>query len=86
MRGRPGHGKDLPIEWVLARTGREKENLKVKCASDAIKCGALRDYLNAIQGELDLKRFLKNIIISFKHGNLTIPKDPCEAKAKFCGK
>lgn len=65
--------------------GREKENLKAKCARDAIECGALGNYLNAIEGKLDLKKFLKNIIISFKYINLRIPEDPCEAKAKFCG-
>lgn len=85
-RGRPGHERDLPIEWVLARMGREEENTKVKCAMDAIECGALGNYLNAIEGKLDLKKFLKNIIVSFKCRNLRIPEDPCEAKAKFCGK
>ncbi len=83
-RGRPGHEKDLPEEWVWARIGIKRENPKVKCAMEALKCGALKEYLEAIQGKFEWKNFLRNIVIAVKSRNLRIPADPCQAKVKLC--
>lgn len=83
-RGRPGHEKDMPIEWVLARIDLQSKDLKVRYAKKAMECGKLKEYLDAIQGELNLKKFLRNILVAIKTMQMRIPVDPYEAMQKFC--
>lgn len=83
-RGRPGHEKDMPIEWVLARIDLQSKDLKVRYAKKAMECGELKEYLDAIQGELNLKKFLRNILVAIKTMQMRIPVDPYEAMQKFC--
>lgn len=83
-RGRPGHEKDMPIEWVLARVDNQSKDLKVRYAKKAMECGELKEYLEAIKEELNLKKFLRNILVAIKTMQMRIPVDPYEAMQKFC--
>ncbi|HAW49846.1 TPA: hypothetical protein DCX16_02710, partial [bacterium] len=79
-RGTPGHEKNLPLEWAMARIKIETENPKVQYAKEAMECGELKDYLEAITEKLTINRFLNNLAIAWKSKNLRIPSDPYEAK------
>lgn len=67
-RGRPGHEKSLPAEWVIARyaaaggeTDRRVEPAAVLVARRALACGDLRELEEAVQGPLTVSRFLDNL-------------------------
>ena len=83
-RGRPGHEKDMPAEWVIARLEGYFNDPKVNYAKKAMECGNLKDYLDGIKGRLNLKKFLKNIFIAIKTVKMRIPVDPYEAMQRFC--
>jgi len=82
-RGRPGHEKTLSIEWINARIG-QITNEKELYAKKAMECGVLRDLLDSIHGKLTLKKFLLNIVYSYKFTKIRIPKDTYQAYKKFC--
>jgi arabinofuranosyltransferase len=88
-RGRPGHEKDLPDEWVVARFARIAEtgaNLepKVRDARDALRCGDLAELVQAVQAPLSPARFARNIALAFRLSALRIARDPSAAKAALC--
>jgi arabinofuranosyltransferase len=67
-RGRPGHEKSLPAEWVIARyaaAGGERElgvdPAAVLAARRALACGDLKTLQEAVHGPLTLYRFLQNL-------------------------
>ena len=67
-RGRPGHEKSLPAEWVIARYAaaggerdRRVELAAVLMARRALACGDLKVLEEAVQGPLTVSRFLENL-------------------------
>lgn len=83
-RGRPGHEKDMPMEWVMARLEGNFTNPKIYYAKKAMECGELREYIEGIRGRLNLKKFIKNIFVAVKTAKMRIPAEPYEAMYKFC--
>ncbi len=84
-RGRPGHEKYMPLEWILARIEENSDNMKVNYAKRAMECGDLSEYLESIRGKLTLKKFTRNILVALKTFKMRIPMEPFEAMQKFCG-
>lgn len=94
-RGRPGHEKELPDEWVVARFARAVEapdpkegsrlDPRVRDARDALRCGDLAELFEAVQAPLSPARFARNVALSFRLAKLRVPKEPSAAKAALCG-
>lgn len=95
-RGRPGHEKNLPDEWVVARfaaaadappgPGSPPLEPKVRDARAAIGCGDLALLLAAITEPLTARRFLDNLALAPRLHALRVPPDPTAARAALCGK
>lgn len=87
-RGRPGHEKLLPQDWILARFGDTGEISPLPeeavAARDALSCGDLSTLQRAVDEPLTVGRFLENIRLSFRLYHLRIPADPLAARAAFC--
>ncbi len=93
-RGRPGHEKELPAEWVVARFvapealhgGPETAGLEpaVQAAGAALQCGALEDLLQAVQAPLTPERFGRNVLAAWRLTALRLPSNPVAARAELC--
>lgn len=89
VRGRPGHERDLSNAWALARfadpASPAAQTNQVRAAEAALVCGAPKELLQAIHQPLTVHRMLENIRIAVRIRDLTIPENPVQAEAKFCG-
>lgn len=88
VRQRPGHGKELPLEWVLARFGpidlgdippETEEVGTVADARRALACPSIVELLEAVEAPLTPERFLRNLVRAPRLTKLQIPRDPAEA-------
>jgi arabinofuranosyltransferase len=86
QRGRPGHEKELGTIWFVAKyaLANASQDPRVQAARRALNCGLLRELRDATRDELTLRRFFKNIALSFPLHALRVPEDPRQAIAKFC--
>ncbi len=95
--GRPvqkiGHEKNLMPEWCVARyledgpTGHPPgiSPGAIDAARAALRCGELRELIAAITEPLTLRRFWKNLWLSFRLTKLRIPADAVRAQREVCG-
>jgi arabinofuranosyltransferase len=87
-RTRPGHEKELPVVWAVARFSDATppaDAVSVAAAREAIECGELRAVLTAVTEPLSVERFLKNVRLSWTMRHLRVPADPQAARAELCG-
>jgi arabinofuranosyltransferase len=89
-RQRPGHEKDLPDDWVLARFGptglASQTSAAVDAAHRALTCPAsdLAMLLDAITQPLTWPRFWQNVALSSRLTQLRFSADPVQAMAEVC--
>lgn len=88
-RGRPGHEKELPDSWAVARfttddLAVQAEPTDVPAARAALRCGDLAELLGAIQAPLTPERFWRNLALSWRLARLRLPADPPAAQATLC--
>lgn len=85
---RPGHRKQLPVEWLFARYAqappRGDFTPNVAAGREALRCGPLRELLEAITAPLTPSRALANLALSPRLTRLAVPNDPGEARRVFC--
>jgi len=99
FRLRPGHEKEVPETWKLARFGnptrqdhtiesvlRKPHSLEVRTllARKVLDCSPVSDLLEAIHRPLTFSRFWHNMSLAWQTPNLKIPRDSSEAIRKFC--
>lgn len=82
---RVGHGKDVPQEWILARFAALTEDPEIEAAREALRCGTLRQLVDATTKPLTVSRFVRNIAAAPRLTALRVPVDPWEAQTTFCG-
>jgi arabinofuranosyltransferase len=90
-RGRPGHHKNLPVEWIIARFAAPAaiENVfyaprSVAAARRALDCSPLSELHRAITEPMGVSRFIENLVRSAQLTVLAIPADAGQAEATFC--
>lgn len=85
-RGRPGHEKELPYAWIVARLGapHEGEDAAVAAARHAMSCDVLGELDQATHAPLDASLFFRNMARASRLTKLRIPKDPFDAEERFC--
>jgi arabinofuranosyltransferase len=94
-RGRPGHEKDLPGEWVVARFAAPEalprsaltpeSQRRVLDARAALECGPLRYLLPAVEGPLGWQEVARNLRAAAGLTAIRLPADPTEARGVLCG-
>jgi arabinofuranosyltransferase len=82
-RGRPGHEKRLPGEWVLARYTRA-EDPAVAAARRALDCGQLRELILATSGPLGISEVFRNIVQAPRLTTLRLSGNAATDRAQFC--
>jgi arabinofuranosyltransferase len=92
--GRPGHEKESPAAWALARYGapgvvsavpeRPATAAQVAAARRALRCGAAAELLEATGAPLTWDRWWANLAGSPERTSLRIPADPLEAERRLC--
>jgi arabinofuranosyltransferase len=84
--GLAGHEKNLPVEWFLARTAPPSpgDTPAVAAARRALRCGGLRDVLEATDAPLTLRRFVSNLAVAVSQRSLRIAPDPVAAERELC--
>ncbi len=95
--GRPGHEKELDAAWVLARFGEpsfvdllladlpEPDFAEaVAAAREALDCDGPKRLVEAVSQPLTGKRFLRNLLESFRLHTLRIPGSPIQAAQELC--
>jgi arabinofuranosyltransferase len=88
-RGRPGHEKSLPAEWVIARyaeagdeTDRRVDPAAVRAARHALACGDLKALDEAVRAPLTAARFVGNLRRAWRLTTLRVePLDPAAGAA-----
>ena len=83
-RGRPGHEKSLPAEWVIARyaaaggePGERVDPASVLTARRALACGDLAALDEAVRAPLTFTRFAGNLRRAWRLTTLRVePRDP----------
>jgi len=86
-RRRPGHEKELPLPWVLARFAEPATAPpypRIQAAREAMRCGPLAEVLTAVTAPLTLGRFLDNLALAVRTRDLRIPADPLRARDELC--
>lgn len=91
-RGRPGHEKDLPDAWVVARFAAPEALTpalletasEVRAARAALGCGDLALLLQAIQAPLTPPRFVQNVRLAWRLTTFRLPAGPVAAEAALC--
>ncbi|NUU21061.1 MAG: hypothetical protein HOV68_06025 [Streptomycetaceae bacterium] len=92
----PGHRKLIDDVWILALELDPAvvqvpagipgvSNKALAAARRTLQCGDVKELLNSVREPLTFKRFVKNLLGAYGRTTLRIPRDPFEAKAKFCG-
>jgi len=87
-RRRPGHEKELPLPWALARfadPATVDRDPAVRAARAAAGCGALRDVLAGVTAPLTAGRFAENVGVALRTRSLRVPPDPERARRELCG-
>ena len=83
---RPGHEKIMAWEWVLARFA--KPSLSQPPTTDdarlALRCGDLKELIDAVDAPLTPGRFLRNLVGSPARTQLRVPPLPVTAEQEFC--
>lgn len=93
-RHQAGHKKLLPLAWYFGRfAGPPSEGPEgggfadaqdIRDAREALRCGALRELVEAVTAPLDGARFWANLVGALGRQRLAVPNRPAEAKARFC--
>ena len=85
-RGRPGHEKELPDAWAVARYGdpAAPADPAVTAARAALACGDLRALDRAVTAPLTVNRFLDNLRLAPHLHGFRFPADPVAARAELC--
>jgi arabinofuranosyltransferase len=86
-RARPGHEKQLPLPWVLARFANPATvppDPEVAAARAALECGDLARVLEAVTAPLTAARFLDNLGVAVETRTLRIPDEPVAAARELC--
>lgn len=84
---RIGHAQVVPLEWDLARYAQPsaQDPQPVQDARAALQCTDLARLDAAITAPMTPGRFLRNLRDAPSLTRLSIPLDPAEARATFCG-
>jgi arabinofuranosyltransferase len=84
--GRPGHEKIMGWDWVLARYADPTagDPPTTVAARAALRCGRLKDLVEAVDDPLTPGRFLENLTGAMGRTSLRIPTLPQQADAAFC--
>lgn len=85
--GRPGHEKELPVAWLLARftPPRTGEDPEIAAAREALRCPELDELLASVTAPMDVARFIRNVGASWRLTRLRIARDVGLARAELCG-
>lgn len=85
-RARPGHEKNLPAVWILARHAAptDDDGSELRAARHALGCGELRELLVATGDPLTLTQFARNVAGAAGRTRLAVPADPFVAERAFC--
>lgn len=92
----PGHRKLIDDVWILALELDPAVTVvpagipgvtdaSLAAARRALGCGALKELLASVREPLSVKRFVDNVFGAYDRTRLRIPRDPFEARQKFCG-
>jgi arabinofuranosyltransferase len=92
--GRPGHEKELPRVYLLARYGGPVDQLPqaadlpaaadVAAARQALSCGPAAELIAATNEPLTWDRFWSNLTGAVERTSFRIPTDPDEAVRELC--
>jgi arabinofuranosyltransferase len=84
--GEAGHEKALPVEWFYARygAGRVPGGPEVAAARRALRCGDLRDLIEATTAPLTASRFVDNLSLALRTRSLRIAPEPRAAERELC--
>ena len=84
--GQAGHEKILPLEWFLARFAGPGlvGPSDVPAARRALRCGGLREILDATTEPLTPRRFARNLLVAVRERSLRIPRDAAAAERELC--
>jgi arabinofuranosyltransferase len=90
-RGRPGHEKNLPEAWLLARWASPASPVPatvsradVVAARHALRCGPLAELLAATTGPMDASRALKDLLHSLTFYRFRFATNPKIAERELC--
>lgn len=83
-RGRPGHEKHMPDEWVIARFAREPRTANERVARQALECGELAEFLRAIEEPMSWSRFWQNFANAYRFTKLRFSSVPIQARDQLC--
>ncbi len=85
-RDRPGHEKNLPPVWILARYAapQSSDSEELRAARHALGCGDLAEMLSAVEEPLTVSRWVRNFTGSAARTRLVVPADPFEAERSLC--
>lgn len=91
VRGRTGHEKWRPRDWMVARfadAGDLRQILEAypqaADARRALSCGLLADALAAVTEQMSLRRFLRNVALAPSLTRLRFSADPYKASRELC--
>jgi hypothetical protein len=82
-RGLPGHERVLPVAWAMVEAGVVDPGSGAVEHVAALSCGPTGDLIGAIEDQLTIGRFLRNVVQSPRLTFLEVPSDPAEA-AEAC--
>ena len=87
MRGRPGHEKEAPEVWSLARYGDPAltEPPGIVAAREALACGELAELERAVSAPLNWGRFWENVAAAPGLHGLRVDGNPDVAREELCG-
>ncbi|MFF3642461.1 hypothetical protein [Streptomyces sp. NPDC002564] len=92
-RGRVGHDKHLPREWVVAERGTARgaaaqglDPARVEAARRALRCGPLAELRAATRAPLTAGRFWHNLTGAAARTAFRFPTDPVRAERELCGR
>jgi arabinofuranosyltransferase len=88
-RGRPGHEKNVPMEWMVARFADPSAQVpqqfastdEVRAARVALRCPVVRDALARASGDLTLARIASNAAHAFSDHGVRLSSDPTAVAA-----
>lgn len=86
-RRRPGHEKIPEPAYLIARYTRadESDSPEVVAAREALACGELAELDASVRDDLTLGRFFSNLVNARRLTTFRVPRDPFEARDRFCG-
>jgi arabinofuranosyltransferase len=85
-RLRAGHEKFFSTYWFAAKFVADgaTQDERVLTAKRALRCTPLRQLHAATHAPMTVKRFFRNMQLSFRLHSLRVPTDPHEAVRRFC--